>query len=260
MRTMLPYLVAGLLGAFLGSFLNVCIHRLPRRESVVWPGSRCPACGAGIRPRDNIPLLSYVLLGGRCRACRTRISLRYPLIEATNASGYVVILWWFGLGWPSAVYALWFSALLVIAVIDLSHQIIPNVITLPAVAIGFLAAATVLPVGGADSLLGILLGYGLPWALAALYRAVRGREGLGLGDAKLLAMVGAVLGWKPVLLTILVGALVGSVVGLTLIGFRLLPPDEYLPFGPFLALGALVALFFQDDLLAWYFGAVLGAR
>lgn len=257
---MLPYLVAALLGAFIGSFLNVCIHRLPQRESVVRPGSHCPACGAGIKPWDNIPLLSYLLLGGRCRACRTPISPRYPLVEAANALGYTVILWRFGLGWPSVVYALWFSSLLAIALIDLSHQIIPNVITLPGIVIGFLSAAMLLPVGAADSLLGILLGYGLPWALAALYRAVRGREGLGLGDAKLLAMVGAFLGWKPVLLTILVGALVGSAVGLTLIGFRLLARDQYIPFGPFLALGALVALFFQQDLLGWYFGTVLGTR
>lgn len=257
---MVSYLVAGVLGAFVGSFLNVCIHRLPRRESVVWPGSHCPACGAGVKPWDNIPLLSYLLLGGRCRACRAPISPRYPLIEAANALGYAGILWWFGAGWPAVVYALWFSALLVVSAIDLSHQIIPNVITFPGMVIGLLAAATVLPVGPVDSLLGILLGYGLPWALATLYRVLRGREGLGLGDAKLLAMVGAFLGWKPVLLTILVGALVGSVVGLTLIGFRLLGRDQYIPFGPFLALGALVALFFHQDLLAWYVETMLGVR
>lgn len=255
---MLPYVIAGLLGAFVGSFLNVCIHRLPRRESVVRPKSRCPACAAAIKPYDNIPLLSYLFLRGRCRACRAPISPQYPAVEGLNGVGYAAMLWWFGPGWPAVVYALWFSALLVVAIIDLRHQIIPDVITLPGIALGFLCAATLLPVGAVDSLLGILLGYGLPWGLAAAYRAVRGREGMGLGDAKLLAMVGAFLGWKPVLLTILVGALAGSAVGLTLISLRILRRDQYIPFGPFLAFGALVSLFFERDLLTWYIGTLLG--
>ncbi|WP_447974861.1 prepilin peptidase [Nitrospira sp. Kam-Ns4a] len=253
------YLLAGLVGMVVGSFLNVCIHRLPRRESVVWPRSRCPTCMALIPPYDNIPILSYVLLRGRCRACRAPIPLRYPIVEGLNGLGYAVILWWFGPGWPAVIYAAWCSALLVVAAIDLSHQIIPNVITLPGIVLGFLCAATLLPVGAADSLLGIVLGYGLPWGLARAYRALRGKEGMGLGDAKLLAMIGAFLGWQPVLLTIMVGALTGSVVGLTLIALRVLRRDQYIPFGPFLALGALIALFFHGDLVTWYIATWLGA-
>ena len=254
MSAMWPYVVAFVCGAAIGSFLNVCIHRLPRHESVVWPGSHCPACNNPIAFYDNIPLLSYLWLKGRCRACRARISLRYPIIELANGTGYALILWQFGPGGPALVYGLLFSALLVITCIDLSHQIIPNVITLPGITLGLLCAATILPVGLLDSVLGTLLGYGIPWGLANAYLFLRGREGMGLGDAKLLAMIGAFLGWKPMLLTVMVGAAVGSVVGLVLIALKRVRRDQYLPFGPFLALGAIVSLFFHQVVLSWYLG------
>lgn len=253
---MYVYLVAFALGAVVGSFLNVCIHRLPRSESVVRPGSHCPACGGPIAPYDNVPILSYLLLRGRCRACHARISPRYLLIELANGIGYSVILWRFGLGWPAAVYAVLFSALLVITVIDLSHQIIPDAITLPGIGLGVLCAATVLPVSLADSVLGGLVGGGLLWVLAWASPYLFGKEGMGGGDIKLLAMIGVFLGWKPALLTVMVGALVGSVVGIGLIACRVLRRDQYLPFGPFLAFGALVSLFFHHEVLAWYFGLV----
>ena len=254
MSAMWLYAIAFLFGTAIGSFLNVCIHRLPRHESLVWPGSQCPACRHPIAAYDNIPLLSYLWLWGRCRACRARISLRYPIIELANGLGYALILWQFGLGAPALIYALLFSALLVITCIDLSHQIIPNVITLPGIALGLVSAATVLPVGLLDSVLGTVLGYGIPWGLANAYLLLRGRPGMGLGDAKLLAMIGAFLGWKPVLLTVMVGATVGSVVGLVMIALKQVRRDQYLPFGPFLALGAIVSLFFQSTVLSWYFG------
>ena len=254
MSAMWPYVVAFVCGAAIGSFLNVCIHRLPRHESVVWPGSHCPACNHPIACYDNIPLLSYLWLKGRCRACRVRIPLRYPIVEAANGTGYALILWQFGPGAPALVYALLFSALLVITCIDLSHQIIPNVITLPGITLGLLCAATILPVGLLDSVLGTLLGYGIPWGLANAYLLLRGRQGMGLGDAKLLAMIGAFLGWKPMLLTVMVGAAVGSVVGLVLIALKRVRRDQYLPFGPFLALGAIVSLFFHQVVLSWYLG------
>jgi len=254
MSAMWPYVIAFVCGAAIGSFLNVCIHRLPRHESVVWPGSHCPACNHPIACYDNIPLLSYLWLKGRCRACRVRIPLRYPIVEAANGTGYALILWQFGPGAPALVYALLFSALLVITCIDLSHQIIPNVITLPGITLGLLCAATILPVGLLDSVLGTLLGYGIPWGLANAYLLLRGRQGMGLGDAKLLAMIGAFLGWKPMLLTVMVGAAVGSVVGLVLIALKRVRRDQYLPFGPFLALGAIVSLFFHQVVLSWYLG------
>lgn len=260
MASIFPYIVACLFGAVVGSFLNVCIHRLPRRKSVVWPASHCPSCASPIAAYDNIPILSYLLLRGRCRTCRALISPQYPIVELANGVGYGLILWQFGTGWPAAVYALLFSSLLVIAFIDFFHQIIPNVITLPGIALGLLGAITILPVGLLDSVLGILLGYGIPWGIANAYLYFRGKEGMGLGDAKLLAMIGAFLGWKPMLLTIMVGAMVGSIVGLTLFAMKITRWDQHLPFGVFLALGAVVSIFFHREVLTWYFGLLVGPR
>lgn len=251
---MLPYAIVCVFGALVGSFLNVCIHRIPRGQSVVWPASHCPACTSPIAPHDNIPILSYLILRGRCRACRARISPQYPVIEFANAAGYGLILWWFGIEWASAAYALLFSSLLVVACVDLFHQIIPNVITLPGIALGLIFASTILPVGLLNSILGILLGGGILWGLAWVSPYLFGKEGMGGGDIKLLAMIGAFLGWKPTLLTIMVGAVVGSVVGLGLIMCKAMRRDQYLPFGPFLALGAVVAMFFHREVMAWYLG------
>ena len=253
-----PILIAFCLGAIVGSFLNVCAHRLPRDQSIIWPSSHCPSCGKGIAWYDNVPILSYLILAGRCRQCRAAISWRYPLIEFSNALGYAVIVWWFGVGWDSAVYAALFSALLVITAIDIAHYIIPNVITLPGIVLGVVCAATVLPVGLVNSILGLLVGGGLLWVLAWLSPYLFGKEGMGGGDIKLLAMIGAFLGWKPTLLAVLVGAFVGSVVGVGLIALRVLRRDQYIPFGPFLALGAVVALFFHQDLIGWYLGTIVG--
>jgi len=260
MASIFPYLVACLFGAVVGSFLNVCIHRLPRRESVVWPPSHCPSCASPIAVYDNIPILSYLLLRGRCRACHTLISPQYPIVELANGVGYGLILWRFGTGWPAAVYALLFSALLVIAFIDFFHQIIPDIITKPGIALGLLCAITIMPVRLVDSVLGILLGYGIPWGIAKAYLYFRGKEGMGLGDAKLLAMIGAFIGYKPMLLTIMVGALMGSVVGLSLFALKITRWDQRLPFGVFLALGAVVSMFFHREVLTWYFGLLVGPR
>ena len=259
MPAMLAYALVMLLGAVIGSFLNVCIHRLPRGESLAWPASHCPACAAPIAAYDNVPVLSYLLLRGRCRACEAPISLRYPLVELANALGYALILWRFGPTWPALVYAMLFSALLVVTGIDLSHQIIPNVITLPGIVVGFLCAATILPVGAVNSLLGVLVGGGILLGFAWISPYVFGKEGMGLGDVKLVAMVGAFLGWRQALLTIMVGAVVGSVVGLTLIAFKVMRREHYIPFGPFLALGAVAALLFYREVWEWYFG-LLGPR
>jgi leader peptidase (prepilin peptidase)/N-methyltransferase len=259
MARMLAYAIAVLVGAVIGSFLNVCIYRLPRGESIAWPVSHCPTCSTPIAPYDNVPVFSYLLLRGRCRACRAPISVRYPLIELANALGYALILWRFGPTWPALVYAMLFSVLLVVTGIDLSHQIIPNVITLPGIVIGFVCAVTILPVGAINSLLGILVGGGILLGLAWISPYVFGKEGMGLGDVKLVAMVGAFLGWRQALLTIMVGAVVGSVVGLTLIALKVMRREHYIPFGPFLALGAVVAMLFYREVLEWYFG-LLGTR
>jgi leader peptidase (prepilin peptidase) / N-methyltransferase len=254
MAEWLSYLIAGTCGALIGSFLNVCIYRLPRGESIVWPGSHCPSCTKAIEYYDNIPLLSYLWLGGRCRACRASISMRYPIVEAANAAGYLAILWAFGPSLTTVLYALLFSALLVVTGTDLTHKIIPNVVTLPGIVLGLLGAATVLPVGIINALLGVAVGGGILWALAWASPYLFGREGMGGGDIKLLAMIGAFLGWKPALLTIMIGSLAGSLIGVSLIALRFMKRDEYIPFGPFLVFGALLSMFFAEPLVEWYQG------
>jgi leader peptidase (prepilin peptidase) / N-methyltransferase len=256
-ETMWIYLgIALFMGLLIGSFLNVAIHRLPRKESLVWPGSHCPACGVALSPMDNIPLLSYLFLGGHCRRCDVPIPARYPIVEAVNGLAYGLIVWYFGLGWQSVIYAALFSALLVVSYIDFDHQIIPDAITLPGMGLGVLAAVTVLPIGFLDSVLGLLVGGGVLFGLAWISPYLFGKEGMGGGDIKLLAMIGAFLGWKPVVLTMLIGAIVGALVGVTLLTLNVLRRDQYLPFGPFLALGAIVSMFFHQELFNWYIGFV----
>jgi leader peptidase (prepilin peptidase) / N-methyltransferase len=251
-------LVVGLFGAIVGSFMNVCIYRLPLHESIAWPGSHCPGCSHPIAWHDNIPIVSYVLLGGRCRHCAARIPYHYPLVEALNALGYVAIVWFFGMTWSAAVYGMFYSALLVVAGTDLSHKIIPNAITFPGIVLGLLSAATVLPLGFVDGLLGVLVGGGILWLLAWASPYLFGKEGMGGGDIKLLAMIGAFLGWKQALMTIMVGSFLGSLVGVSLIAANVIRREDYIPFGPFLVCGALVSLFFGQSLLDWYQGLLAG--
>ena len=252
------YVIVGIFGALIGSFLNVCIYRLPRHESIAWPGSHCPACSHPIAWYDNVPLLSYVILFGCCRHCAIRIPWRYPAVEALNAAGYVGLLWYFGPGWPAVAYGLLYSALLVVAGTDLSHKTIPNVITFPGMVVGIVSAATVLPLGLLNGVIGLLVGGGILWLLAWASPFLFGKEGMGGGDIKLLAMIGAFLGWKPALMTIMVGSLLGSLVGITLIAVQVIRREDYIPFGPFLVCGAVVSLFFGQSILDWYQGFFAG--
>lgn len=252
------YLIVGLFGALIGSFLNVCIYRLPRHESIAWPGSHCPSCAHPIAWYDNVPLVSYLILLGRCRHCAACIPSRYPVVEALNALGYVGLLWFFGPSWSAVAYGLLYSALLVVAGTDLSHKIIPNVITFPGIVVGLISAATILPLGLVNGLIGLLVGGGILWLLAWASPYLFGKEGMGGGDIKLLAMIGAFLGWKPALMTIMVGSFLGSLVGITLIAARVIKREDYIPFGPFLVCGALVALFFGQSILDWYQGLLAG--
>lgn len=244
--------IAGLFGALIGSFLNVCIHRLPRRESIVWPASHCPACMRAIAWYDNLPLISYAWLRGKCRTCRVAISPRYPVVEAANALGYSALFWHFGVTAEAFVYAALYSALIVITGTDLSDLIIPNAITFPGIVIGVISASVVLPLGLVNSLLGVLIGGGVLWFLWWVSPFIFKKQGMGQGDIKLMAMVGAFLGWKPALLAIMVGSFVGSVIGVGLMVFKVIRRGEYLPFGPFLALGSVIALFYYEPLLNWY--------
>ncbi len=240
-------------GAIMGSFANVLIHRLPLGLSIVSPGSRCPSCGNGIRWFDNIPILSYFILGGRCRICKTTISPRYPLVEALSGLLFAAVVFRFGIQPTTAALSLFVWALLVITFIDLDHRIIPDVISLPGTVLGLafsFAPGFPRPV---DSLVGVVVGAGILFFVLYAYEKIMGEEGMGLGDVKLLAMIGAFLGWQALPVTILVSSLSGSVVG---VGYALLKGESVrkfpVPFGPFLALGAVVHLFFGVELIQWY--------
>lgn len=244
---MLEPLLSFFLGLIIGSFCNVVIYRLPRRESIVMPGSHCRSCGTPIRPWDNIPLLSYLLLRGCCRVCHEHISLRYPCVELATGVLYALLWYKFGLSAPLVVYAFLISTFIVVALIDLDHKIIPNTITLPGMLIGLGLSPWALPIVPLDSLIGLLAG-GVFFYLVALVS----KGGMGGGDIKLIAMIGAFLGWKGTFFTILVGALAGSVVGLSLISIGKKGRKDKVPFGPFLALGAMLYILVGNNLIDWY--------
>lgn len=251
------YVLAFLLGAIIGSFLNVCVWRVPRGESIVYPGSHCPNCHGAIRPRDNVPLVSYALLCGRCRACGGAISFRYPAVEALTGVMLVLLLYRFGLSPALGIYTAFVAALIVVSFIDLDQQIIPDVISLPGIVVGVVVSALGQGPPLLDSVLGVLVGGGILYAVAVGYRAFTGREGMGGGDIKLLAMIGAFLGWRGVLVTLIIGSLTGAVVGTGLIVARRTESRIPIPFGPFLALGAVCALAFGDQLIEWYLHTAL---
>jgi leader peptidase (prepilin peptidase)/N-methyltransferase len=243
------------MGAAMGSFANVLIHRLPLGLSIVSPGSRCPSCGKGIRWFDNIPVLSYFILGGRCRGCSTIISPRYPLVEVLSGLLFAAVVMRFGIQPATAPLALFAWALVVITFIDLDHRIIPDVISLPGTALGL--GFSFLPgfPRPMDSVVGVAVGAGFLFLVLFAYEKIMGEEGMGMGDVKLLAMIGAFLGWQALPVTILVSSLTGSVVG---VGYALVKGESVrkfpVPFGPFLALGAVAHLFFGVELIQWYLG------
>src|SRR5437764_8883980 len=208
------------LGACIGSFLNVCIYRLPQDESVLRPASRCPRCATPIAWRDNIPLLSWLLLAARCRACRAPISARYPLVEAATGGLAVLALARFGPSAAAAVAFLFTAALLLITFIDLDHRFIPDEVSLPGIVVGLASAFLPGRIAPADALLGVLIGGGVLWTVAWGYERWTGVEGMGYGDVKLLAMIGAFLGWQAVPAVLVVAALTGSLAGITLIAVR----------------------------------------
>ncbi len=241
------YVSTFLLGLVIGSFLNVAIHRIPREESIVFPASRCPSCKEPIRWYDNIPVVGFILLRGKCRSCHKAISFFYPLVELLNGLGYLFLLHQFGPGWEWGAYAALYSSLLVVTFIDLAHQIVPDVITLPGMVIGVIVSSTLLPVGGLNSVAGLFLGGVLFYLVAVLSRG-----GMGGGDIKLIAMIGAFIGWKAVLLAIFVSALAGSVTGVFLMIFLGKGRKDPVPFGPFLALGAMVSIVWGSPIIYWY--------
>lgn len=234
--------VAFLFGSCMGSFFNVLIHRLPREESIVRPGSHCPACGRPIPPWENIPLLSYLFLGGKCNGCGGRISLRYPGVEALTGAGYAILAGIDGVGFPLLRDLVFFSLLVPITFIDIDHRIIPDELSLGGIAAGLLLSF--LPGGDwKASLLGGVLGGGILFGTAFAYEKVTGREGMGGGDIKLIAMIGAFLGWKGALVTIFCGSLLGTAGGLIAMRKGKDGLKTAIPFGPYLCAAALIARF-----------------
>lgn len=247
-----------LLGAVVGSFLNVCIYRIPAGRSIVSPGSSCPGCGTPIRWYQNLPVLSFLLLRGRCAACGVKISWRYPAIEALTGLLFVLVVYRFGL--QPFVPVLWafVAVLVVITFIDLDHRIIPNSISLPGIPLCFLGSFLLPWVSWSDALIGILAGGGSLFLVAFLYEKLTGVEGMGMGDVKLLAMIGALLGWRSVILVIFFGSVLGTLVGVPLMLLKRADGKLAIPFGPFLALGTLVELFWGPLILHWYLGLFAG--
>jgi len=274
------YVVAGVFGAIIGSFLNVVIHRVPIEQSIVFPNSRCPSCGGVIAFYDNIPVLSYLVLRAKCRHCKERISFRYPAVELLTAALFIGVAWHDGLSAALPFDLVFASALLALVFIDAEHMILPNVITypgivfavvarvaipfltgtphfddVPSLAQGALADMPIWVTSLAGALIGALLGGGSLWLMGWTWEKLRGIEAMGLGDVKMMFMVGAYLGWRLTILTIFIGVLSGSVIGILLMarqGQRNM--QMLLPFGVFLGLGAIAALLFGSPLVEWYAG------
>lgn len=245
----LPYpLIAAtlfLFGLAIGSFANVCIYRLPKKESVVFPASHCTACSAPVRPLDNIPVISYLILGGKCRDCKNSISAIYPAIEVITALLLLAGFFKFGPTFDFLVYLIVAPTLVIITVIDIQHQIIPDVITLPGIVLGLAAGSY--SIGIFNSFLGFLLGGGLFYLLAILSNG-----GMGGGDIKYIAAAGALVGWQKILLIIFIGAFLGSFVGLFQIAIQKKTRKSLIPFGPFLAVATLITLFYGNLLIKLY--------
>ncbi|MEW5804496.1 MAG: prepilin peptidase [bacterium] len=237
-----------LLGSCIGSFLNVCIFRIPKEESIVFPASHCPNCNNKLKAYDNIPILSFLFLRGKCRFCRIPISWQYPVVELATGILFALAVVRFGLEWNTLIAFILIPVSLVVSVIDLRVQIIPNVISLPGIILGL--AVSLLPgspVHFLDALSGVLLGGGVFYLVAVVSKG-----GMGGGDIKLIAMFGAFLGWQKCLLTMFIGVLLGSAVGIVLLLLKLKGRKDPIPFGPFLCIGALVSLFYGQTIISWY--------
>ncbi len=250
-------LFAFIFGAIIGSFLNVCIHRLPLGLSISHPRSRCPQCETPIAFYDNLPILSWLILKGRCRRCGLKIPGRYPLVELYTALLAVCVYFKYGLTPTALIYFIFIAVLLVVTFIDIDHRIIPNRITLPGIPLAFLGSFLLPQVSWIDSLLGILAGGGVLLLVATLYKAITRKEGMGGGDIKLLAMMGALMGWQGTLFTIFVASLAGSITGLAIMLRHGRSMKMAVPFGPFLALGGIAYVLVGTELIHWYFSRAL---
>ena len=281
---MLGYVFATLLGLVFGSFANVVIGRLPRMLELQWrkecaesftelkehneeepptrfnlayPASHCPSCGHSIRWYENIPLLSYLFLRGKCSACKTKISMQYPIVEALSGLLALAAVLHFGFNYVGLAYAVLLYCLLILTMIDRQTMLLPDQITLPLLWLGLLLTISILPVSPVDALIGAAAGYLFLWSVFWAFKLITGKEGMGYGDFKLLAVIGAWLGWQALPLVILLSSLVGAVYGIGLIVLRLHEQSKPMPFGPFLAIAGGIALFYAQPIYQWYWSWVI---
>lgn len=247
--------LAFIFGAAVGSFLNVCIFRIPAKQSIVKPSSQCPHCHHSVRFYDNIPLISFLILRAKCRDCGGAISWRYPLVELLTAILTLLLFIKFGLTLNFAVFFLFTAVLITITFIDIDHQIIPDVLSLPGIPIFFLAAVFIVKVPWHEALIGLLVGGGILWLIAFVYELVTKREGMGGGDVKLLAMIGGFLGWKALIFILLVSSFTGAIVGILAMIVKKQDMKYAVPFGPFLSIAAIAYIFFGDAFMRlWLLG------
>ena len=266
----------GVLGAIIGSFLNVVIHRVPREQSIVFPNSACPKCHKAIKAYDNIPILSYLILRGRCRQCGVHISSRYPAVEALTAILFAAVTWHDGVSFALAFDLAFAASMVALVFIDAEHMILPNAITYPGIIFAIIARILVpylagpahfddlpqllnafptLPLGLVSvigAVIGALAGGGSLWLMGFMWEKLRGVEAMGFGDVKMMFMVGAFLGWRLTILTILLGALTGSIAGIVMMYRRGRNLQMMLPFGIFLGIGSIVSLLLGARIIAWY--------
>lgn len=243
-----------ILGLIVGSFSNVCIYRIPRNESIIFPASHCPKCRSNISLKDNIPLISYILLKGRCRNCKSKISIRYPVVELLTGLIYLIIYLIYGLSIQSLIYIILSSALIIIAFIDLNEQIVPDVISLPGIVIGFIISFFVSYISFINSALGVIVGGGIILVIGLAGSVIFKKEAMGGGDVKLAAMIGAFLGWRYIIISLFLGFFLGAVVGIILILSKIKNREDTVPFGPFIALGSMITLLWGEKIIFWYIG------
>jgi leader peptidase (prepilin peptidase)/N-methyltransferase len=242
------------LGLIVGSFSNVCIYRIPRNESVIYPASHCPKCRTKIKPVDNIPLLSYILLKGRCRNCGSKISIQYPVVEFLTGLIYLTIYLIYGLSIQSLIYIILSSALIIIAFIDLQEQIIPDVISLPGIVVGLILSFIVPYISFINSALGALVGGGIILIIAWVGSIIFKKEAMGGGDVKLTAMIGAFLGWRYTIISLFLGFFLGALTGIILIMTKIKKREDAIPFGPFIVLGSIITFLCGEKIINWYMG------
>jgi leader peptidase (prepilin peptidase)/N-methyltransferase len=246
-----------ILGLIVGSFNNVCIYRIPRNESIIYPASHCPKCNSKIKPVDNIPLLSYILLKGRCRNCKSKISIQYPIVELLTGLIYLLIYLAYGLSVQTLIYIILSSALIIIAFIDLNEEIVPDVISLPGIVIGFILSFFVPYISFMNSALGVLVGGGIILIIGMAGSVIFKKEAMGGGDVKLAAMIGAFLGWRYIIISLFLGFFLGALAGIILIMSKIKSREDAVPFGPFIVLGSFITLLWGEwgeKIISWYIG------